>query len=306
MSDTIAIRLEDVSKTFGRRKYRVQAVRDISLSVAAGQVYGFLGPNGAGKTTTIRMIMDLIRPSTGALFVYGRNVHTDHAVLQRVGALVEGAAFYPFLTGRKNLEVLALTGARTGNHYDAARIQTMLDQVDLADRADRQVKGYSTGMRQRLGLAAALLHDPDLVILDEPTNGLDPAGIQEMRTFIRDLAQKQGKTVFLSSHLLGEVEQVCDRVAIINKGQIIREGIVADLLAAQTQLVVEAEPVERATAVLALHWPVTANEKTIIVSAGHAEAPAIVQLLVAHEIAVYQVRRERQSLEQFFLEVTGE
>ncbi|MBX3055154.1 MAG: ABC transporter ATP-binding protein [Anaerolineae bacterium] len=302
MSDTTAIRLENVSKTFGRRKYHVQAVRDINLSVAAGQVYGFLGPNGAGKTTTIRMIMDLIRPSTGALFVYGRNVHTDHAVLQRVGALVEGAAFYPFLTGRKNLEVLA----RTGNHYDDARIQTMLDQVGLADRADRQVKGYSTGMKQRLGLAAALLHDPDLVILDEPTNGLDPAGIQEMRSFIRDLAQKQGKTVFLSSHLLGEVEQVCDRVAIINKGQIIREGTVADLLAAQTQLVVEAEPVERATAVLAPHWPVVANEKTITVAAGHAEAPAIVQKLVAHDIAVYQVRRERQSLEQFFLEVTGE
>ena len=301
MSDTTAVRLEDVSKTFGRRKYRVQAVRDINLSVAAGQVYGFLGPNGAGKTTTIRMIMDLIRPSAGALFVYGRNVHSDHTVLQRVGALVEGAAFYPFLTGRKNLEVLA----RTGNHYDAARIQTMLDQVGLTDRADRQVKGYSTGMKQRLGLAAALLHDPDLVILDEPTNGLDPAGIQEMRTFIRDLAQKQGKTVFLSSHLLGEVEQVCDRVAIINKGQIIREGMVADLLAAQTQLVVEAVPLERATAVLSPHWPVTTNEKTITVTTGRDEAPAIVQTLVAHEIAVYQVRRERQSLEQFFLEATG-
>ncbi len=302
MSDTIAIRLEDVSKMFGRRKYRVQAVRDINLSVAAGQVYGFLGPNGAGKTTTIRMIMDLIRPSTGALFVYGRNVHTDHAVLQRVGALVEGAAFYPFLTGRKNLEVLA----RTGNHYDAARIQTMLDQVGLADRADRQVKGYSTGMKQRLGLAAALLHDPDLVILDEPTNGLDPAGIQEMRTFIRDLAQKQGKTVFLSSHLLGEVEQVCDRVAIINKGQIIREGTVADLLAAQTQLVVEAEPVERATAVLTPHWPITPNGNTITVTASREDVPQVVQTLVAHEVAVYQVRCERQSLEQFFLEVTGE
>lgn len=302
MSDTIAIRLEDVSKMFGRRKYRVQAVRDINLSVAAGQVYGFLGPNGAGKTTTIRMIMDLIRPSTGALFVYGRNVHTDHAVLQRVGALVEGAAFYPFLTGRKNLEVLA----RTGNHYDAARIQRMLDVVGLADRADRPVKGYSTGMKQRLGLAAALLHDPDLVILDEPTNGLDPAGIQEMRSFIRDLAQKQGKTVFLSSHLLGEVEQVCDRVAIINKGQIIREGTVADLLAAQTQLVVEAEPVERATAVLTPHWPITPNGNTITVTASREDVPQVVQTLVAHEVAVYQVRCERQSLEQFFLEVTGE
>lgn len=302
MSDSMAIRLENVSKTFGRRKRRVQAVQDISLSVAAGQVYGFLGPNGAGKTTTIRMIMDLIRPSAGSLFVYGRHVHTDHAVLQRAGALVEGASFYPFLTGRKNLEVLA----RTGGHYDAARIQTMLEQVGMADRADRPAKGYSTGMKQRLGLAAALLHNPDLVILDEPTNGLDPAGIQEMRTFIRDLAQKQGKTVFLSSHLLGEVEQVCDRVAIINKGQIIREGVVADLLSARTQLVIEAEPLAQATAVLSPHWPVTANERTIAVTVERDETPAVVQMLVTHEIAVYQVRSERQSLEQFFLEVTGE
>lgn len=302
MSETAAIRLENLSKTFGRRTSQVQAVRGIHLEVASGQVYGFLGPNGAGKSTTIRMIMDLIRPSAGELFVYGRQVQKDHAVLQRVGALVEGAAFYDFLTGRRNLEVLA----RTGDHYEAARIQNLLEQVGMADRADRLVKGYSTGMKQRLGLAAALLLNPDLVILDEPTNGLDPAGIQEMRTFIRDLAEKQGKTVFLSSHLLGEVEQVCDRVAIINKGQIIREGRVADLLADQTQLVVEVEPVDKATAVLAPHWQCTVSGQTVTIAAARSETPAIVQTLVANDVAVYSVQQDRQSLEQYFLEATAE
>lgn len=301
MHNTIAIRLENMSKTFGHRKNRVRAVRNVTLEVQVGQVYGFLGPNGAGKSTTIRMIMNLIRPSAGEIYVYGRHVQKDHAVLRRVGALVEGAAFYHFLTGRKNLEVLA----RTGGYFDAARSQDLLEQVGMADRADRLVKGYSTGMKQRLGLAAALLHDPDLVILDEPTNGLDPAGIQEMRTFIRDLAQKQGKTVFLSSHLLGEVEQVCDHVAIINHGEVIREGKVADLLAAQSQLLLEVEPAVQATAVLAPRWSVAAHGKSISVLAGRQDTPAIVQTLVANDVAVYEVRSQRQSLEQFFLEVTA-
>ncbi len=301
MSDQSAIRLENLSKTFGRRKKKVQAVRGINLEVTAGQVYGFLGPNGAGKSTTIRMIMDLIRPSSGEVLVYGRNVHQEHAILQKVGALVEGAMFYDFLTGRQNLNVLARTSGLT----DTSRIQTLLEQVNMADRADRFVKGYSTGMKQRLGLAAALLHDPELVILDEPTNGLDPAGIQEMRGFIRQLADKQGKTVFLSSHLLGEVEQVCDRVAIINEGEIIREGKVADLLAAQSQLVLEVEPVEQATAVLNEKWSVTPNGKSITVLAERSDTPAIIQQLVAHDIAIYQAKSGRQSLEQFFLDVTA-
>lgn len=301
MSEQIAIRLENLSKTFGRRKSRVQAVKDIHLEVQSGQVYGFLGPNGAGKSTTIRMIMDLIRPSDGEIFVYGRRVQKDHAVLQRVGALVEGALFYDFLTGRKNLEVLA----RTSGNYDPNRIQNLLEAVSMTDRADRFVKGYSTGMKQRLGLASALLHNPDLVILDEPTNGLDPAGIQEMRSFIRDLADKQGKTVFLSSHLLGEVEQVCDRVAIINEGEIVREGKVADLLAGQSELLVEVAPVELATAVLQHKWPVTPNGKNITVTASREQIPEIVQCLVANQVAVYEVHGQRQSLEQYFLEVTG-
>jgi ABC-2 type transport system ATP-binding protein len=301
MQNQPAIRLENLSKTFGRRGRQVQAVRGLNLEVQPRQVYGFLGPNGAGKSTTIGMMMDLIRPSAGEIYLYGQSVHREHAVLRRVGALVEGAAFYGYLTARQNLAVLA----RTGGAYDPVRIQQLLAQVGLADRADRAVGGYSTGMKQRLGLAAALLHDPDLVILDEPTNGLDPAGIQEMRGFIRQLADERGKTVFLSSHLLGEVEQVCDRVAIVRQGEIVREGAVGDLLAAQTQVVLDVSPLERATAVLAPHWPVFPNGKSLTITASREQTPELVRSLVAQDVAVYGVQVERQSLEQYFLEVTG-
>src|SRR5688500_15598877 len=171
------LELVRLSKTYGRRKGSVRAVRDVSLSVGAGEVYGFLGPNGAGKSTTIRMLLGLIAPTGGEVRLFGEELRAHPRVLRRVGSLVDGGAFYPFLSGRRNLEVLVRTH---GNGAAAERIAPLLDQVGLADAADRRVKGYSTGMRQRLGVAAALLNDPDLVILDEPVNGLDAAGIQEM------------------------------------------------------------------------------------------------------------------------------
>lgn len=302
MGTHCAIRLLDLSKTFGRRRRKVKAVRRINLEVATGQVYGFLGPNGAGKSTTIRMILDLIRPSRGEVHLFDQPIKQNPSILQqRVGGLVEGAEFYPFLTGRRNLEVIA----RTGGFYDEARIEMLLAQVNMADRADRPVKGYSTGMKQRLGLAAALLSDPELVILDEPTNGLDPAGIQEMRHFIRELVEENGKTVFLSSHLLSEVEQVCDQVAIINNGNIIREGQVAELLAAQHQLHIEAEPLQKVTAVLHNHWPITCENNSVTVTAARKDTPHIVRKLVENEIAIFQVCSQRQSLEAFFLKVTS-
>lgn len=237
-----AIAVQSVHKQFGRGKRRVHAVDDLTLEVQSGQVYGFLGPNGAGKTTTIRMILDLITPTKGQVRLFGQPVRHHAGVLNRVGALVEGATFYPYLTGRKNLEVLA----RTGGYFDPARIQSLLELVGMADRADRPARGYSTGMKQRMGVASALLGNPDLVILDEPTNGLDPAGIQDMRSLIRRLVDEQGKTVFLSSHMLNEVEQICDRVAIINRGKLVREGAVKALLAEKTRLRIEASPVEKA------------------------------------------------------------
>lgn len=301
MSESVAIRIENLSKTFGRGKKRVQAVRNITLDIKARQVYGFLGPNGAGKTTTIRMLLDLVRPTTGSVYLFGRPVGRAPDTLKRVGALVEGAAFYPFLTGRKNLEVLA----RTSNCYDTARIQALLEQVDLADRADRPVSGYSTGMKQRLGVAATLLADPDLIILDEPTNGLDPAGIQEMRVFIRELVDKQGKTVFLSSHQLSEVEQICDRVAIIKQGEVIREGTVAELLAGNAELRIEAVPLDRVEAVLGERWKITPNGTSVTVNAAREDVPQVVRLLVEHNVDVYQITGQRQSLEEYFLSVTS-
>ncbi|WP_420642642.1 ABC transporter ATP-binding protein [Candidatus Leptofilum sp.] len=301
MSHTIAIQLENVSKTFGRRRKRVEAVRQLSLEISAGQVFGFLGPNGAGKSTTIRMMIDLIRPSAGNILLYGRPVQNNPSLLRRVGALVEGAAFYSFLTGRKNLEILA----RTRSCYDASRIQKLLVQVDMADHADRKVQGYSTGMKQRLGLAAALLNDPDLVILDEPTNGLDPAGIQDVRLFIRDLVEKQGKTVFLSSHLLSEVEQVCDQVGIIHNGRLVRTGVVAELLSTQAIIRLEVAPLERALGLLLPKWPTTANGRWLEVQATRDEVPEIVQQLVAAEVQLFQVIVQQQSLEDLFLAATG-
>ena len=301
-NEQIAIRLEDVSKTFGRRKKAVRAVRNLTLNVEVGQVFGFLGPNGAGKTTTIRMLMDLIRPSAGQLQIYGRSPQRDHAVLQRVGALVETATFYGFLTGRRNLELLAYTGG----WQEPARIQACLERVGMAGRADRKVSGYSTGMKQRLGIAAALLGDPDLLVLDEPTNGLDPAGIKEIRTLIRRLVDDQGKTVFLSSHLLSEIEQVCDRVAIIANGQLIQEGAVADLLASHSQVLIEASPLDTVMQLLQAEWTPMPDGTSVRVEATRAQVPAIISLLTAHDVAVYQVTVQRQSLEDFFMSVTGE
>jgi ABC-2 type transport system ATP-binding protein len=300
MSQTTAITLEQVSKTFGRGKKQVRAVHNLSLTIPAGQVYGFLGPNGAGKTTTIRMLLDLIRPTAGRAAIYDQDPRRQHEVLRRVGAIVEGAAFYPYLSGRRNLEVLA----RTGDHYDRARIDSLLDQVGLIERAEQRVGGYSTGMKQRLGLAAALLADPDLLILDEPTNGLDPAGIQEIRRFIRDLVDHHGKTVFLSSHILSEIEQVCDRVAIINQGELVREGAVADLLAGTGELRVEANPLPHAAEALDGRWPLTLNGQWMAVKADHAAIPEVVRLLVAAEVDIYQVVSQRQTLEDYFLSVT--
>jgi ABC-2 type transport system ATP-binding protein len=303
MSDTIAIRTENLCKTFGRRKSRrIQAVKNLNLEVRAGQVYGFLGPNGAGKSTTIRMLLDLILPTDGDAFVFGQHVRRQHDVLRRVGALVEGAMFYNFLSGRRNLEVLA----RTANQYDSDRIDRLLHQVGLGHRANQRVKGYSTGMKQRLGLAAALLGDPDLLILDEPTNGLDPAGMHEIRQFIRELADKHGKTVFLSSHLLGEIEQVCDRVAIINLGEIVREGAVEDLLADKTYLRIEARPLDKASAVLGEHWTVAVNEHWLTVYAARDDIPHVVRRLVENSVDVYHVAAERQTLEEYFLSVVQE
>ncbi len=222
------LRLQDLTKHYGD----VRAVENLNLEVYEGECFGFLGPNGAGKTTTIGMILGLLWPTAGTVEVLGQRVTPAHlAPLRQVGALVGAPGFYPYLSGRENLRLLA----RLYPEVDDARVDEVLEQVGLAGAARRKVKGYSTGMKQRLGLAAALLHRPRLLVLDEPTNGLDPVGMVEVRDLLRRLT-RQGITVFLSSHLLHEVEQVCDRVAILHRGRIVAQGPVDALLAERRDL----------------------------------------------------------------------
>ena len=305
---TPAIAIEGLSKTFGKGEKAVQAVRDLDLQVEAGQVFGFLGPNGAGKSTTIRMLMDLIRPSAGEAFLFGKSTGSLES-RKRVGALVEGADFYPFMSAWDNLVVLD----RTAGSYQPDRITELIESVGLRERAKQPVGGFSTGMKQRLGLAAALLNDPELLILDEPTNGLDPAGIQEMRGFIREQAHTHGKTVFLSSHMLNEVEQVCDRVAIINEGVLLREGPVETLLETELgHMRLQVRPLYKARQIIVARWPDALvplerdGSDWLTLSLNPDQAPFVVAELVQADVQVFQVIHKRQSLEEFFIAVTNQ
>ena len=221
------IEIEGLRKEYRRRRGgKVRAVDGLELSVPAGGVFGFLGPNGSGKTTTIRCLLGLTRPTAGRCRLLGANCQADlSTVIARVGALVEMPGVNPGLSGRETLEVLAMTAG-----IGRLRVDAVLERVSLTERGNDPARGYSLGMRQRLGIAIALLKDPEVLILDEPSNGLDPAGIREVRELVRSLGA-EGRTVFLSSHLLGEVEQVCDRVAILTRGRTVVTGSVHDVLA---------------------------------------------------------------------------
>ena len=296
-----AIVTEKLSKRYGS----ILAVSDLDLSVPGGSVFGFLGPNRAGKTTTIRLLLGLVHPTSGRAQVLGHDIVTGRrSFLPHIGALVESPTFYPFLSGRDNLRVLA----HTSGAYDEKRIDEVLEQVGLRDRQRDRVRTYSLGMKQRLAVAATLLHRPKLIFLDEPTNGLDPAGQADMRELVRSLGQA-GHTIFISSHLLHEVEQTCDQVAIIDRGQLLRQGRVADLLNEQPALRIEAEPIERAWAIVsALNDlnPVREASGQIVVKTGREAAPAIVKALTDGGARVYQIVAERESLEEVFLRITGQ
>ena len=228
---TLAIETHGLSKYFGQRK----AVDGLTISIPTGTIAGFVGPNGAGKTTTIRLLLGLVRPSAGSATILGQPLTHPERYLPRIGALVEAPAFYPSLSGRTNLEVLA----RLGGH-PRSRIGQLLELVELSDRAKDPVRTYSQGMKQRLGVAMALLPDPELLILDEPANGLDPLGIIQMRDLLRHL-RELGKTIFLSSHLLGELEQVTDWLVMLNLGKALFSGPAREFLDRRSELVVEAE-----------------------------------------------------------------
>jgi ABC-type multidrug transport system ATPase subunit len=285
------------------KKYgpRIVAVNRVSLTVRRGEVYGFLGPNGAGKTTTLRMLLGLIRPTSGAASVLGR-APGDPEGLTRVGALVESPAFYPYLSGMDNLRVVARYASVPNK-----RIEKALETVALAGRARDKFATYSLGMKQRLGVAAALLKDPELLVLDEPTNGLDPAGMADMRTLIRRLGSGE-RTVLLSSHLLGEVEQICDRVGVISHGRLIAENTV-EKLRGKGALLVGAQPLERARErVEQLLGPrrVEALDSTLRLDVDPATAGRINRELVSAGVEVSELRPIERTLEEVFLELTDQ
>jgi ABC-2 type transport system ATP-binding protein len=292
---TYPIQTNQLTKHYGA----IHAVEALDLSVRPGEVYGFLGPNGAGKTTTLRMLLGLIRPTAGGVRLFGQR--PGRRFLDRVGALVEGPAFYPYLSGRDNVRALA-------RHADVGgtRVDSVLDLVDLSERSHDRFATYSLGMKQRLGLAAALLKEPDLLILDEPTNGLDPAGMADMRVTIRRLAAS-GCTVMLSSHLLGEVQQICDRVGVISAGRLVAEMSVAEMGSGRTLRVV-ARPIDRAyehvTTVLGADR-VRVDGDALELSVEPGEAARINTSLVSAGVAVSELRTHEPDLERTFLELTG-
>jgi ABC-2 type transport system ATP-binding protein len=300
MSAVAAIDIQGLTKQYGARL----AVDNLSLTVERGEVFGLLGPNGAGKTTTIAMLLGLVRPSSGSISILGHNVLTDPAAaLARVGAMVEAPAFYPYLSGYDNLRVLAHAGG-----LPEARIEAALAAVELTERDRDKVRVYSQGMKQRLAIAAALLPDPELILLDEPTNGLDPAGTAEIRTLIRNLAAG-GRTVLLCSHILHEVEQLCDRVAILKAGRLIALGRVAELLRRDRGLHLRVEgDVEAARHhIAALPWVsgVTCEGDLLLVDVPSSRAAELNAELSRAGILVAEIGVRASSLEAFFLEVTG-
>ncbi|HEV2920552.1 MAG TPA: ABC transporter ATP-binding protein [Actinomycetota bacterium] len=290
------VETNELSKTYGA----LRAVDRVSLSVWRGEVYGFLGPNGAGKTTTLRMLAGLVTPTGGSASVLGDRPGSPPA-LAGTGVLIEAPRFHPYLSGRDNLRVVA----RYAGVPDR-RVEAVLDTVDLAGRGGDGYAGYSLGMKQRLGVAAALLKDPELLILDEPTNGLDPAGMRDMRALLRDLGER-GHTVLLSSHLLAEVQQLCDRVGVISGGRLLAESTVDDLLG-QAGLLVRAEPLGRARD--CLEGLVGAGNVAVVdgslrLRTGPEQAGRVSRVLADAEVTLTELRPLERTLEEVFLEMTG-
>jgi ABC-2 type transport system ATP-binding protein len=300
------IRTQGLTKRFGSQL----AVDGLDLTVPRGSVFGFLGPNGSGKTTTIRMLMGLIAPSSGVATVLGESMpQSASRVLPRVGALIEGPALYGFLTGRDNLVRFDAADPTSDPRTRSARVAEALERVGLAAAAGKKARAYSLGMKQRLGLASALLRPRELLVLDEPTNGLDPQGMREIRALVREVAA-EGTTVFLSSHLLDEIEQVCSHAAVMSKGRLVVQGTVAELAArAQGRLVVRTADTELTAKVLAEHRVTDVQMADgQVIGAGTEESllPELCAALVAAGVRVRGFGLERGTLEDAFVALTGE
>lgn len=298
MSET-TLSVRNLTKTIGKR----QIIKDISFDLKSGEVFGFLGPNGAGKTTTIRMLVGLIKPTSGSIQICGYDVKKDFSkAMERLGCIVENPELYPYLTGWENLQFFA----RMLKGVDDKRIQEIVELVGLKERIHDKVKTYSLGMRQRLGIGQALLSRPKVLILDEPTNGLDPSGIREMRQFIRFLAKEEGLSVLVSSHLLSEIQLLCDRVSIILSGKIIHTETVHSLLTAQEKIFWRFTPMDAGVEILRSVSPsVTTDGDTVITPFIEEEAGQWSRLLFEANVQVKEMNRQIPSLEHLFLELTG-
>lgn len=302
MSEAV-LQLRNLTKTIGRRRI----VDDLTFDIPAGEVFGFLGPNGAGKTTTIRMIVGLIAMSKGEAFIKGISVREHFELaMTHVGAIVENPEMYKFLTGYQNL----LHCARRHDGITKQRISEVVKLLGLQNRIHEKVKRYSLGMRQRLGVAQAILHRPSLLILDEPTNGLDPAGIRELRDYLRKLTKEEGIAVVVSSHLLSEMELMCDRVAILQAGKLVAIRSIQETRdTAQSKIIIETGNAEAARSLLAEAFDESrlssAEDGGIALMADKSAIPHIARLLVAANIDVLGIHAVQKSLEEHFLEMTG-
>ena len=314
--DAPIIHTSRLTKAFGN----IVAVNDLNLQVMRGDVFGFLGPNGSGKTTTIRMLLGLIRPTAGHAILFGMdNAYQLSKILQRIGAIVEMPIFYPYLSGLDNLRVVAAASGMESGPANNRRLAEVLDIVDLRAFQKVAFRKYSLGMKQRLGIAAALLTDPELVLLDEPTNGLDPAGVFEIRQLIQRLSAL-GKTIFISSHILYEVQHVCNRVAIMQKGNLVQQGYVSDLLRPSEQVTIRLESEEETLTARAIleqareqgaTWISRTtierdrqNQLTLLVAAPITHSSEVNALLARRDIFAAEIRPREGSLEEVFLQLT--
>ena len=292
--------LDNVTKTMKGKKI----IHNLSFSVQEGEIFGFLGPNGAGKTTTIRMIVGLMEMNEGDIIVCGKSIKSDfEGAVRHIGAIVENPEMYKFLTGYQNL----LQFARMHKGISKDKINEVVELVGLSDRIHDKVKTYSLGMRQRLGLAQCLLHDPKLLILDEPTNGLDPAGIREIRDYLKILTREKGMSVIVSSHLLSEMEMMCDRIAIIQKGELINVQRVNDFVT-NDQLMYEFEtgPLGEITEYLETEWDATILDNGFTVEIKKENVPLLMKRLIEANINVYSAKHASKTLEDRFLEITAQ
>lgn len=303
MTGEVVLETEALGKRFGK----LQAVQDLNLQIRQGDVYGFLGPNGAGKTTSIRMILGLIAPSSGTARIFGHDIRRQfRQAIRQVGAMVEGPAFYPYLTGRQNLEIYG----RLSGGVSASRLQETLELVGLGRWGEAKVKEYSQGMRQRLGIAQALLHQPKLLILDEPTNGLDPHGMREIRSLLRRISQEDGTTIFLSSHLLAEMEMICNRIGVMHRGVILVQGKVDELLGQSAEVAsLQVDQTEAAQSLLRKKFGIAAT----CIKPGWLEFPLqgrdlfpLNRELIAAGLTVHAISPRRRTLEEYFVSLTGE